>query len=98
MAIIDVSAQHNGGFLPGIILLTHCYYHRETCLNAMKSFFVYLQPIIPPKRFDIFPADCGMLRRSRCVQIFLQTTLFLFLEKNMKVSRPSEQGEKCHNV
>ena len=28
--------------------------------------------MIPPKRFDIFPpADWGMLRRSRCVQIFL---------------------------
>ena len=29
-----------------------------------------LQPMIPPKRFDIFPPDWGvMLRRSRCVQI-----------------------------
>ena len=25
---INVSVQHNGGFLPGIILLTQCYYHR----------------------------------------------------------------------
>ena len=31
----------------------------------------YLQPMIPPKRFDIIPADSGMLRRSKCVQIFL---------------------------
>ena len=30
-----------------------------------------LQPMIPPKRFDIFPPDWGMLRRSRCVQSFL---------------------------
>ena len=30
-----------------------------------------LQPMIPPKRFDIFPPDSGMLKRSRCVQIFL---------------------------
>ena len=30
-----------------------------------------LQPMIPHKRFDIFPADWGMLRRSRYVQIFL---------------------------
>ena len=30
------------------------------------------QPMIPPhKRFDIFPPDWGMLRRSRCVQNFL---------------------------
>ena len=32
---------------------------------------LHLQPMIPPKRFDIFPPDWGMLRRSRCVQIFL---------------------------
>ena len=68
MAII-VSVQHNGGLLPDIILLTQCYYHRGTHLNAMKRF--YLQPMIPPKRFEIFPLDSGMLRRSRCVQIFL---------------------------
>ena len=28
--------------------------------------------MILPKRFDISPPDWGMLRRSRCVQIFLQ--------------------------
>ena len=39
-------------------------------LNAIKSFF-YLQPMTPPKRFDIFPPDWEMLKRSRCVQIFL---------------------------
>ena len=32
---------------------------------------LYLQPIIPPKCFDIFPPDWGMFRRSRRVQIFL---------------------------
>ena len=31
---------------------------------------LHLQPMIPPKRCDIFPPDWGMLRRSRCVQIF----------------------------
>ena len=56
---INVSVQHNGGFLPGIILLTQCYYHRGTRFNAMKR-FLYLQPMIPPKRFDIFPPDWGM--------------------------------------
>ena len=35
-------------------------------------FLYYLQPLIPHKRFDIFPPDWGMLRRmSRRVQIFL---------------------------
>ena len=69
---INVSVHHNGGFLPGIELLTQCYYHRGTSLNDMKRFW-YLQPMIPPtKRFDIFPHDWGMLRRSRCVvRIFL---------------------------
>ena len=28
---------------------------------------LYLQLVIPPKRFDMFSPDWGMLRRSRCV-------------------------------
>ena len=71
---INVSVQHNGGFLPDIILLTQCYYdHRGTRLNAMhEEVFMSLQPnMIPPKRFEFFPPDLGMLRRSRRVQIFL---------------------------
>ena len=40
MAINNVSVQYNGGFLFDMILLTQCYYHRETRLNAMKRFFV----------------------------------------------------------
>ena len=32
--------QYNGGLLPDIILLTQCYLHRETCLNAMKRFYI----------------------------------------------------------
>ena len=30
-----------------------------------------LQPMILPRRFDIFHPDWGTLRRSRCVHIFL---------------------------
>ena len=55
---INVSVHHNGGFLPGIMLLTQCYYHRGTRLNAMKR-FLNLQPMIPPKRFDIFSPLTG---------------------------------------
>ena len=33
---------------------------------------LYLKPMIPPKRFDIFPPDWGMLRRSRCVRLFFK--------------------------
>ena len=36
---INVNVQYNGGLLPDIIILTQCYYHRGTRLNAMKSFF-----------------------------------------------------------
>ena len=32
--IITSVQDNDGGFLPGIILLTQCYYHRGTCLNA----------------------------------------------------------------
>ena len=35
---INVSVQYNDGFLPDIILLTQCYYHWGTRLNAMKMF------------------------------------------------------------
>ena len=51
MAINNVSIQYNGGLLPDIILLTHCYLHRGTHLNVMKEVILYLQPLIPPKRF-----------------------------------------------
>ena len=42
MAINNVSSvQHNnGGFLPDIILLTQCHYHRGTRLNTMKIFCI----------------------------------------------------------
>ena len=48
---INVNVQYNGGLLPDIILLTQCYLHQGTCLKEV----LYLQPLIPPKRFDIFP-------------------------------------------
>ena len=84
---------YNGGFLPGIILLTQCYYYRGTVSEGLdafrfflinpferhEDFFLYLQPIlISPKRFDMYPPDWGMLRRSRCVQIFLLNTMNSF--------------------
>ena len=37
---INVSVQYNGGLLPDIMLLTQCYYHRGTLLNAMKRFCI----------------------------------------------------------
>ena len=56
---INVNVQYNGaGLLPDIILLTQCYLHRGTCLNAMKRFRI-CSLLIPPKRFDIFPPITG---------------------------------------
>ena len=37
---INVSIQYNGGLLPDIILLTQCYFHQVTRLNAMKRFLI----------------------------------------------------------
>ena len=69
MAINNVSVQYNGGLLPDIILLTQCYYHRGNRLNTMKMFYLCsLQSHLSV--LTISPL-CGMLRRSRCVQIFL---------------------------
>ena len=38
---INVNVQYNGGLLPGIILLTQCYYYWGTRLNAMKMFGLF---------------------------------------------------------
>ena len=38
MAINVNNVEHNGGFLPDIILLIQCYFHRGTRLNAIKRF------------------------------------------------------------
>ena len=35
---INISVQYNGGFLPDIVVLTLCDYHRGTRLNAIKRF------------------------------------------------------------
>ena len=50
---IDVSVQYNSGLLPDIILLTQCYFHRGILFKCHEE-VLYLQPLIPPKRFDIF--------------------------------------------
>ena len=57
---INVSIQYNGGFLPDIIMLTQCYYHRGTNPFKYHEEVLYLQPMIPPtKRFDIFSPMTG---------------------------------------
>ena len=46
-----VRVQYYGGLLPDIILLTQCYGNTFECHGDVLS----LQPMILPKRFDIFP-------------------------------------------
>ena len=51
---VDYSCSITVGFSATLYyLLTQCYYDRGARLNAMKRFW-FLQPMIPPKRFDIF--------------------------------------------
>ena len=38
--VIYISVPYNGGLLPDTILLTQCYYHGGTRLNAMKRFSI----------------------------------------------------------
>ena len=59
----NASVKYNDGFLPDIIMLTQCYYHRGTRLNAKKRFCLcslrsHLNVLAN------FPPDWGMLRRS----------------------------------
>ena len=66
---INVSIQYNGGLLPDIYTDPMLFLSG----NPLKCHeeVLYLQPLIPPKRFVIFPPGWGMLRSSRYVLIFL---------------------------
>ena len=71
----NVSVQYNGGLLPDIILLTQCYYHRGTRLNAMKRFSIF-SCWSHLNVLTFFPPDWGLLRRSsRCILIFFKKPL-----------------------
>ena len=48
---------------------THVLCTPRTVIGAVLQEVLSLQPMIPPKRFDIVLSDWGVLRRSRCVQI-----------------------------
>ena len=62
--VIDISVQYNGGLLPDIILLTQCYFHRGTRLNAMKRFCIY--------------SLCNILLLLPCVMVYyIVSGLFL---------------------
>ena len=42
--VIGVNAQYSDGLLSDIIMLSLCYYHRGTPLNAIKRFCVRSRP------------------------------------------------------
>ena len=52
---ISVNVQYNGGLLPDIILLTQSMLFPSGNPFKYHEEVLYLQPLIPPKRFDIFP-------------------------------------------
>ena len=60
MAISEASVQYNDGFLPDMILLTLSMFLPSsgniTRLNARRVFV--LQPMILPKRFDMYCSEC----------------------------------------
>ena len=52
---INVNVQHNGVFLPGIILTVDPMPLPSGNPFKCHKDVLYLQPMIPPKRFDILP-------------------------------------------
>ena len=68
---INISVQYNDGLLPDILLLTHCYYHRGTRLNAMRRFFFFAAYDRTRALCDNFSPVWGMFKRFRYVQAFL---------------------------
>ena len=52
----NVNVQYNGGFLPDII---HPMLSASGNLFKCHEEVLYMQPLIPPKRFNIFPPITG---------------------------------------
>ena len=57
--VINVNVQYNGGLLPDIILLIQSMLSASGNLFKFHEEVLYLQPLIPPKRLDIFPPITG---------------------------------------
>ena len=50
---INVNVQYNGGLLPDMILFDPLLFPSGNPFKCHEE-VLYLQPLIPPKRFDIF--------------------------------------------
>ena len=91
MAISVVNVRHNDGFLPDIITVDPMLLPSSGNPFKCHEEILSMQPMIPPKRFDIFPPDWRMLRKFRWVlQIFLETVTCQVIVTN--VLNPSNQG------
>ena len=55
---INVSVQYNGGLLPDMILFTQCYFSSGNPFKCHEE-VLYLQPLIQPKRSDMFSPLTG---------------------------------------
>ena len=66
LAFFPYSADHERDWPPCKVVFFGLATNTLHVRNNEKA----LSSIISPKRFDIFPPDWGMLRRSRCGQIF----------------------------
>ena len=62
---INVSVQYNGGLLPDIILLTQSMLFPSENPFKCHEEVMYLQPLIPPKRFDMFSPLTGGCSEGR---------------------------------
>ena len=51
---INVNVQYNGGLLPDILLFVDPMLFASGSLFKCHEKVLYLQPLISPKRFDIF--------------------------------------------
>ena len=67
MAIDVVSVQHNGGFIPDIVLLTQGYYLRGTLSDVMEE-VLYLEPMKQP----------FYTRSGKAVRICCETLMYLY--------------------
>ena len=56
---INVSVQNNGGFSPTLYTVDPMLLLSGNPFKCHEEVFVFLQPMIPPKRFDIFPPLTG---------------------------------------
>ena len=71
------SVQYSGRFSPGIILFFPMLLPLGNPIESHEE-FSSLEPIFPPKRFDMFPLLIGwILGRFSCVHISLKIQLLL---------------------